>query len=139
MLYYSRSGEMAAAWELHGHSIEVMHIRCDGDLTPAYRIFSDGSRLSLPHRPQGTVYFDEWSRPDLATVAAWLPTWDRLFDAVQRDYFKYLCELGVAPSDEIAALSLDAPAEHAETPLTRCATNYSTPQEAAPLHGRAHY
>lgn len=108
MLYYSRSGDLAAAWELVGHSIGVMHIRRDGDLTPAYRIYSNGTRCSLPHRPRGTVYFDEWCRPDLVMVSGWFPAWGKLFDAVRLDYWKYLRELGIAPSDTTPPLNSDA-------------------------------
>ncbi|WP_433635547.1 hypothetical protein [Nocardia sp. CA-120079] len=90
---------MAAAWELVGCSVEIMHIRRDGDLTPAYRIFSNGTRTLLPHRTRGTVYFDEWNRPDLVVVRGWFPSWAKLFDVVARDCWKYLDELGLTPYD----------------------------------------
>ncbi|WP_331765117.1 hypothetical protein [Nocardia sp. NBC_01388] len=110
MFYYSRSGDMAAAWELVGQSIGIMHIRREGDITPAYRIYGNGSRTSLPHRPRGTVYFDEWSRPDFVAVCGQFPAWGKLFDAVRLDYWKYLRELGIAPSDDAPHVKSDAAA-----------------------------
>lgn len=108
MFCRSRSGDMAAAWALVGDSIEIMHICRDGDLSPAYRIFSNGSRMSLPHRPRGTVYFDPWSPPDLVVVSGWFPARGKLFDAVRLDYWKYLHALGRAAIDETQPLDRDA-------------------------------
>ena len=94
MMFYTeiRDG-LCAGWELSGHNIEMLWIRDERSSVQAYRLFNDGKKATLHGKAAGSIYFDEWSRPDLAQVREWLPQFWKLYDQIRTQYWEHMKEM----------------------------------------------
>jgi len=92
MFYTEIDGGLCAGWELCGHSIEMLWIRDERSSLTAYRLLNDGKKATLHGNAAGSIYFDEWNRPDLAQVREWLPAYWLLYDQIRKQFWEHVQE-----------------------------------------------